>query len=128
MSAPAASPRTRAKGAGQDRSVRAFFPSRTRACGCCASGRTRAGPDKHSHAEWLVAHGDLANGLPPEMLLAGVGVDRDLICRQARQATGGPDPRLVRLTPKIRVVGLRTNALPAPTNRRVRFAPMLAAE
>jgi hypothetical protein len=42
-----------------------------------------------------VAHGDLANGLPREMLLASVGVDRDFICREARQATGGPDPRLV---------------------------------
>ena len=89
-----------ADSAGQDRSVYAFLAVFARARGHCADGRTRAGPDKRRHAEWLAANGDLANVLPREMLLAGGGVDRDLIGREARQATGGRDPRRI-LDPKL---------------------------
>jgi hypothetical protein len=45
------------------------------------------------------------------MLLAGVGVERDLICREARQATGGPESRLaldpeliVEICPKCKIL------------------------
>jgi len=84
----------RPEGAGNDRSICAFFAVRT--CAGCdgANGRTRAGPDEHTHAEWMVTQGNLANGVPRETLLAGVGVERDLICREARQATRSPEPRL----------------------------------
>ena len=95
MSAPTASPSARAEGAGDDRSVCAFFSFRTRACGRGTSGGSRAGPDEHSHAERLVAHGDLPDGLPREMLLAGSGLERDLFRCKARQTTGGPHPRCV---------------------------------
>jgi len=84
-----------AEGAGNDRSVRAFFAFPTRACGHGASGGPRAGSDEHSHAEWLATHGDLSDGLPREMLLAGSGLERDLVGRETRQTTGGPGPRLV---------------------------------
>jgi len=40
---------TRPKGAAEDRSARAVLASRVRAGGHCASGRTRAGTDEHSH-------------------------------------------------------------------------------
>lgn len=83
----------RTKGAGHDRAVYALFAFRARAGGHCAKGRTRAGPDQHGHAEWLVTHGDLADGFARETLLAGVGPDRDVVAREAREATGGLDSR-----------------------------------
>ncbi len=64
-----------------------------------AENREHPGPDERALAERVAAHGDLANGIAPEALLAGIGLDGDLIAREAREAAGGPDSRLV-LDPK----------------------------
>jgi len=61
---------------------------------------TAAGPHEHRYAEWVVTHGNLANGVPCETLLSSVGVNRDFIVREARQSTGDPARRLV-LDPKL---------------------------
>ena len=77
----------RAKAAQEDRAVYALTAFRARAGGKRAQGRTRAGPDERSDAEWLATHGDLANGVDRETFLAGIGLDRDVIAREAREAT-----------------------------------------
>src|SRR5512147_1867417 len=42
-----------------------------------------------------MTHGDLADGQPCEMLLASIGLERDLMDREVCQPTGGLGPRLV---------------------------------
>ena len=60
-----------------------------------AKDREHPGPNECALAERVAAHGDLANGVARETLLAGIGLDRDLIAREAREAPGGLDPRLI---------------------------------
>ena len=117
---------TRAEGAGHDRSLYAFFACWARACGHCASGGPRTRPDEHTRAKWLVTHGDLPDGLPHEMRLAGSCLERDLIRRETRQTTGGPAPRrildqepIIEVDPKRKVLeeaGLNTDHIPRARN------------
>ena len=60
-----------------------------------AKSSEHPGPDECTLAERVAAHGDRANGVARETLLAGIGLDRDFIAREAREATGGLDSRLV---------------------------------
>jgi len=43
----------------------------------------------------VAAQGDLANGVARETLLAGISLDRQLIAREAGEATGGLGSRLI---------------------------------
>ena len=60
-----------------------------------AKDREHPGPNECALAERVAAHGDRANGVARETLLAGLGLDRDLIAREAREAPGGLDSRLI---------------------------------
>jgi hypothetical protein len=57
-----------------------------------AKGRADAGPDECSLAERVGTHGDAANGFARETLLASIGLDGDLIAREADQASRGDGP------------------------------------
>src|SRR3990170_445432 len=60
-----------------------------------AENREHPGPNECALAERVAAHGNLANGIARETLLAGIRLDRDVITREAREATGGLDSRLI---------------------------------
>ena len=60
-----------------------------------AKDREHPGPNECALAERVAAHGDLANGVARETLLAGISLDRHLIAREAREAPSGLDPRLI---------------------------------
>jgi hypothetical protein len=51
--------------------------------------------DQGAPLECVAAHGDLADGAVRETAFAGIRQDRDLIRRQAGEASGGAAPRLV---------------------------------
>ena len=61
----------------------------------CAKDREQPGPDECTLAERVAAHGDRAHGVARETLLAGLGLDCDLIAGEAREAPGGLDARLI---------------------------------
>jgi hypothetical protein len=92
---PHGEPEAGTKTSGQHRSIGTFLPIRTLARGDRSGRRSRTGPHEHGHADRPAADGDLTNGLTREALLAQVGADHDLIPREACQATGRRDARLV---------------------------------
>lgn len=51
----------------------------------CAEDRQHPGPDERTLAERVTAHGDPVNGVARETLLTGIGLDRHVIAREARQ-------------------------------------------
>jgi hypothetical protein len=65
-----------------------------------AEDRDDSGPDECTLAERVTAHGDFPNGVARETPLAGIGLDRHLIAREAREPPGDPDSRLI-FNPKL---------------------------
>ena len=97
MSAPIASPSARADRGGPERSDDDAVPTAfVRADRQRAKDREHSGPNECALAERVAAHGDLANGVAREALLTGIGLDGDLIAREAREAPSGLDPQLIR--------------------------------
>lgn len=61
----------------------------------CAKHREQSGSDECTLAERVAAHGDRAHCVAREALLAGLGLDCNLIAREAREAPGDLAPRLI---------------------------------